>query len=46
MIWPFAARSKAAGLEFIDEDGGGPGVRLRKRQAKKPNGRTFSTLRR
>jgi transcriptional regulator with XRE-family HTH domain len=24
-----------AGVEFIDENGGGPGVRLRKRQAKK-----------
>ena len=23
---------KAAGVEFIDENGGGPGVRLRKRQ--------------
>jgi transcriptional regulator with XRE-family HTH domain len=26
---------KAAGIEFIDENGGGPGVRLRKRQEKK-----------
>jgi hypothetical protein len=27
-----------AGIEFIDENGGGPSVRLRKRQrAKKPN---------
>ena len=26
---------EAAGVEFIDEDGGGPGVRLRKRQGKK-----------
>jgi DNA-binding XRE family transcriptional regulator len=26
---------EAAGVEFIDEDGGGPGVRLRKRRAKK-----------
>jgi hypothetical protein len=25
---------EAAGVEFIDEDGGGPGVRLRKRQGK------------
>ena len=25
----------AAGVEFIDENGGGPGVRLRKRQTKK-----------
>jgi hypothetical protein len=25
----------AAGVEFIDEDGGGPGVRLRKRQQEK-----------
>ncbi len=24
-----------AGVEFIDENGGGPGVRLRKRQARK-----------
>ncbi len=26
---------KKAGVEFIDENGGGPGVRLRKRQHKK-----------
>ena len=26
---------EAAGVEFIDENGGGPGVRLRKRQAKR-----------
>ncbi len=26
---------KGAGVEFIDENGGGPGVRLRKRQPKK-----------
>ena len=26
---------KSAGVEFIDENGGGPGVRLRKRQQKK-----------
>ena len=26
---------EAAGVEFIDEDGGGPGVRLRKRYPKK-----------
>jgi transcriptional regulator with XRE-family HTH domain len=26
---------EVAGVEFIDENGGGPGVRLRKRQAKK-----------
>ena len=26
---------EAAGIEFIDENGGGPGVRLRKRQRKK-----------
>ncbi len=25
---------EAAGVEFIDENGGGPGVRLRKRQAR------------
>ena len=28
---------EAAGVEFIDENGGGPGVRLRKRQGKKPS---------
>ena len=27
---------KNAGVEFIDENGGGPGVRLRKRQRLKP----------
>jgi len=26
---------EAAGVEFIDDNGGGPGVRLRKRQGKK-----------
>ena len=26
---------ESAGVEFIDENGGGPGVRLRKRQSKK-----------
>jgi len=26
---------EAAGIEFIDENGGGPGVRLRKRQQKR-----------
>ncbi len=26
---------EAGGIEFIDENGGGPGVRLRKRQRKK-----------
>jgi transcriptional regulator with XRE-family HTH domain len=26
---------EAAGVDFIDENGGGPGVRLRKRQQKK-----------
>ena len=30
-----AAVLKRAGVEFIDENGGGPGVRLRKRQRKK-----------
>ena len=25
-----------AGIEFIDENGGGPGLRLRKRQSRKP----------
>jgi len=27
---------EAAGVEFIDENGGGPGLRLRKRQRAKP----------
>jgi hypothetical protein len=27
---------ETAGVEFIDENGGGPGVRLRKRQTKEP----------
>jgi transcriptional regulator with XRE-family HTH domain len=27
---------EAAGIEFIDEDGGGPGVRLRKRSHRAP----------
>jgi len=26
---------ESAGIEFIDENGGGPGVRLRKRQQKR-----------
>jgi hypothetical protein len=26
---------EAGGIEFIDENGGGPGVRLRKRQSKR-----------
>lgn len=30
-----ATALKRAGIEFIDENGGGPGVRLRKRQTKK-----------
>ena len=30
---------EAAGVEFIDENGGGPGVRLRKRQGKTPTPR-------
>jgi transcriptional regulator with XRE-family HTH domain len=29
---------RRAGIEFIDENGGGPGVRLRKRQHKKASG--------
>jgi transcriptional regulator with XRE-family HTH domain len=28
---------EAAGVEFIEENGGGPGVRLRKRTHKKPS---------
>jgi transcriptional regulator with XRE-family HTH domain len=30
------AALKRAGIEFIEENGGGPGVRLRKRTPKKP----------
>ena len=30
-----SADLNSAGVEFIDENGGGPGVRLRKRQQKK-----------
>jgi hypothetical protein len=34
---------EAAGIEFIDDNGGGAGVRLRKRQRKKsPNNRPVS----
>ena len=37
--WNAVTKSKraleAAGVEFIDENGGGPGVRLRKRQRTK-----------
>ena len=32
----------SAGIEFIDENGGGPGVRLRKRQSKKKRSRATS----
>ena len=32
-----ASSQQAAGIEFIDENGGGPGVRLRKRQQTKSN---------
>jgi hypothetical protein len=36
ILQPFQSSSRT-GIEFIDENGGGPGVRLRKRQrAKKP----------
>jgi len=31
----FRRALESAGVEFIDENGGGPGVRLRKRQQKK-----------
>jgi transcriptional regulator with XRE-family HTH domain len=31
------AALKTAGVEFIEENGGGPGVRLRKRTQRKPN---------
>jgi len=30
-------RLEAAGVAFIDENGGGPGVRLRTRQGKRPS---------
>jgi hypothetical protein len=29
------AAVEVAGIEFIDENGGGPGLRLKKRQARK-----------
>ena len=32
---PSSRALEAAGVEFVDENGGGPGVRLRKRQQKK-----------
>jgi len=32
---PLALREGTAGIEFIDENGGGPGVRLRERQRPK-----------
>jgi hypothetical protein len=35
---------EAAGVEFIDENGGGPGVRLRKRQGKKPSSPNYRPL--
>src|SRR5665811_1833924 len=36
---------EAAGVEFIDENGGGPGVRLRQRQRKNsPNSRTVNRI--
>jgi hypothetical protein len=35
MIWPIAAPWKLRGVEFIDENGGDPGVRLRHRQQEK-----------
>ena len=31
---------EAAGIEFIDENGGGPGVRLRKRQRRPISSKT------
>ena len=34
-LWKIQQALEAAGIEFIDENGGGPGVRLRKRHAKK-----------
>ena len=35
VTWTSARALVAAGVEFIDENGGGPGVRLRKQQQKK-----------
>jgi hypothetical protein len=35
MTWRFGSPLEMAGVEFIDENGGGPGVRLRKRQRPK-----------
>src|SRR5215831_12316048 len=35
---------EAAGIEFIDGNGGGPGVRLRKRQGKKPSSPNYRPL--
>jgi hypothetical protein len=36
---------EAAGIEFIDENGGGPGVRLQKRHLKRPATRRLLNLR-
>ena len=36
-IEKLVASIEHAGIEFIDENGGGPGVRLRKRQRPKPS---------
>ena len=33
---------EAAGIEFIDENGGGPGLRLRKRSQAKPSKRKMA----
>jgi hypothetical protein len=35
MTWRFGSPLEMAGVEFIDENGGGSGVRLRKRQRSK-----------
>jgi hypothetical protein len=35
-VWKIRTALEAAGVAFIDENGGGPGVRLRKRSRKNP----------
>jgi len=41
---PIEVALELAGVEFIDENGGGPAVRLRKRQPKKRYGAGNSSL--
>ena len=40
----FSATLKLAGIEFIDENCGGPGLRLRKRPRAKPSKRQMAPL--